>query len=71
MRKIRDFLRDSKQANQYNKRTNPADNSTSKKVSVPFSAEISIAIGMVNQTLVLRINSDKYQNGKIATFKKP
>jgi len=43
---------------------NTAHNSTYKKVVVQCSEEISIAIGMVNQTLVLRINSDSYGNGE-------
>jgi hypothetical protein len=34
------------------------------KFAVPCSAEIPIAIEMVNQTLVLLINSDSYRNGK-------
>jgi hypothetical protein len=38
--------------------------STYKKLVVPCSAEIPIAIEMVNQTLVLLINSDNYRNGK-------
>ena len=42
----------------------PACNSTDKKLAVQCSADIPIAIGMVNQTLVLRINSDSYRNGK-------
>jgi hypothetical protein len=41
-----------------------AGNSTYKKLAVQCSAEIPIAIGMVNQTLVLRINSDSYRNGE-------
>jgi len=42
----------------------PAGNSTCKKLAVQCSANIPIAIGMVNQTLVLRIKSDSYRNGK-------